>query len=194
MAKRPVQTSSATQAPQDCRQPAADPDRRQRWIWGLQLTCILAVIWLALTGFEAWLLGLVTVPVAGFAGAALVPGQPYPWRPLRLARFITFFLYWSIRGGFDVAWRAFAPGVPISPRWLRYRIALPPGQPRTLLISILSLLPGTLSADLEEEDLLVVHALAGEDSASVRRNVHRLESEVAWFFSLPEPDCAGSAA
>ncbi|MDZ7826958.1 MAG: Na+/H+ antiporter subunit E [Gammaproteobacteria bacterium] len=185
--------SSATEKPHDRSQPATGPDRRQRWIWGLQITCILAVIWLALTGLEAWLLGLVTVTVAGFTGAVLVPGRPYPWRPARLVRFTAFFLYWSIRGGLDVARRALAPGLPISPRWLRYRIALPPGQPRTLLVSILSLLPGTLSADLEEADLLVVHALTGEDSASVRRNVHRLESEVAWFFSLPEPDCAGSA-
>jgi multicomponent Na+:H+ antiporter subunit E len=165
----------------------SSPSRWQRGVWTVQIGVILAVIWLALTGLDALRLGLFTVVVGAVLGATLVPGQPYPWRPLRLLRFVFYFLYSSIHGGFDVAWRPLTPHMPINPQWLRYRISLPAGQPRTLMVSILSLLPGTLSVDLEDDNVLIVHALTNDDAEGARAAVLRLEQEVAWFFSLPAP-------
>jgi len=163
------------------------PEGRERVIWGVQCAVILAVIWLALTGIDALLLGLVTVTVGGIAGAWMVPGMPHPWRPLRLLRFCGFFLWTSLEGGFDVAWRAMHPRLAIEPGWLRYRLDLPAGQPRTLMVSIMSLLPGTLSADLESDNVLLVHALVADDLDAVQATALRLEREIAWFFSLPQP-------
>lgn len=163
------------------------PEGGQRVVWGVQCAVILAVIWLALTGLDALLLGVATVTLGGVAGAWVVPGMPHPWRPLRLVRFTGFFLWTSLAGGFDVAWRAMHPRLAIAPGWLRYRLDLPPGQPRTLMVSIMSLLPGTLSADLESDNVLLVHALMAEDRDAVRATVIRLEREIAWFFSLPQP-------
>ncbi len=164
------------------------PDRRQRWGWGLQCAVILAVIWLSLTGLDALLLGVITAALGGVFGALVVPGHPYTWRPLRLLRFLVYFLKESIAGGFDVAWRALHPRLEVRPGWLRYPLTLPAGQPRTLMVSILSLVPGTLSVDLEANDSLLVHALLDEDPAATLATVKRLEHEIAWFFSLAGPD------
>lgn len=163
------------------------PNAGQRLLWGVQCGVILAVIWLALSGFDALLIGVVTVAVGALFGTWVVPGRPHAWRPLRLFRFTRYFLWSSFAGGLDVAWRALQPRLTIHPTWLRYRLSLPPGQPRTLMVSMLSLLPGTLSAELQDDDILLVHALDGSDEQATRASVARLEQELAWFFSLPAP-------
>lgn len=167
------------------------PERAQRLLWGLQCTLILAVIWLALTGLDALPLGALTATIAGAFGAWMVPGLPHRWRPLRLFGFTGYFLRTSIAGGLDVAGRALRPQLTIHPTWLRYRLSLPRGQPRTLMISMLSLLPGTLSAELQDDDILLVHALDGSDAQATRESVTELERKLAWFFSLPEPEGDG---
>ena len=105
------------------------------------------------------------------------------------ALFIGFFLFESIRAGFDVAYRTLHPWMPVEPDFFDYAIRLPEGQPRTLLISIITLLPGTLSAELSFDGRhLVVHELTpgGRDS------VAHLEAWIAWLFSLPD-DCRDPA-
>lgn len=148
--------------------------------WGIQLTIVLAALWLALNGLSGWLLGLLVSLAGGVAGAWLVPAHPYPWRPHRLLGFALFFVRASLAGGVDVAWRAMHPRLPIEPTWLEYPLSLPPGQPRTLMISVVSLLPGTLSADLKDDQLLVVHGISG----SPRQSVEALEKRISWLFSL----------
>jgi len=60
-------------------------------------------------------------------------------------------------------------------------MTLPDGQPRTLLISTISLLPGTLSADLEDDGRhLIVHSLVAGAEASVSR----LDHWIAWLFDV----------
>jgi len=167
------------------------PNAEQRLLWAAQCSVILAMIWLALTGLDALLLGALTATVGGIFGTWVVPGRPHAWRPLRLFRFTGYFLWTSFAGGLDVAWRALQPRPAIHPTWLRYRLSLPPGQPRTLMVSMLSLLPGTLSAELQEDDMLLVHALDGSDEQATRDSVTRLEQELAWFFSLPTPQGEG---
>lgn len=167
------------------------PGIGQRLLWGVQCAVILAVIWLALTGFDALLLGGLTATVGAIFGAWVVPGRPHVWRPLRLFRFTRYFLWTSLAGGLDVAWRALQPRLAIHPTWLRYRLSLPRGQPRTLMVSMLSLLPGTLSAELQDDDILLVHALDGSDEQATRSGVAKLEQELAWFFSLPAPEGDG---
>lgn len=167
------------------------PNTGQRLLWGVQCAVILAVIWLALTGFDELLLGAVAAAVGALFGTWVVPGRPHPWRPLRLFRFTRYFLWASLAGGLDVAWRALQRRPAIHPTWLCYRLSLPRGQPRTLMVSMLSLLPGTLSADLRDDDILLVHALDGSDEAATREGIARLEQELAWFFSLPAPEGDG---
>lgn len=167
------------------------PTAGQRALWAAQCAVILAVIWLALTGLDALTLGAMTAVIGGIFGAWVAPGRPHTWRPLRLFRFTRYFLWTSLAGGLDVAWRALQPRMAIHPTWLRYRLSLPPGQPRTLMVSMLSLMPGTLSAELQDDDMLLVHALDGSDEQATRNSVGKLEQELAWFFSLPLPEGDG---
>ena len=70
----------------------------------------------------------------------------------------TLFLWHSLKGGVDVAWRAFHPRLPITSKLVEYPLRLPPGLPRVILVNTVSLLPGTLSAELGSQ-VLKVHVL-----------------------------------
>ena len=152
------------------------------WRWGLQLWIILMLLWLLLQGGQYLLVGASVAVLAAGVGTWLAPGTVYPWNPLRFIGFCGWFLLASWQGGLDVARRAFSPSLPIDPLLHRHRISLPAGLPRTLLVAIVSLLPGTLSARLEDDGrVLCVHAL----SAEVLAGVAELEQRLARLFSLP---------
>ncbi|MFU8817929.1 MAG: Na+/H+ antiporter subunit E, partial [Pseudomonadales bacterium] len=69
----------------------------------------------------------------------------------------------SLRGGIDVARRAFHPRVPVAPIWYNYPLRLPPGAARVSLGNLLSLMPGTLAAG-EHRESLFIHCLDGSQS------------------------------
>jgi multicomponent Na+:H+ antiporter subunit E len=64
---------------------------------------------------------------------------------------------------------------------VRRPVRVPKGQPRTLLVSAISLMPGTLTADVEGDEL-VLHLLAPE----MEREVDALEARVAALFAPGE--------
>ncbi len=155
--------------------------KKQRWTWAMQILVVLMLLWLLLNGTDRFLAGLLAASAGAGLGAWLVSGQPHPWKPHRLLWFAGFFLWESLKGGVDVAWRAIHPKLRIEPCFSTHRIELPAGQPRTLMVATVSLLPGTLSADLDEAGRdLEVHALMPEAIESVER----LENWVAWLFSI----------
>jgi len=121
---------------------------------------LFALIWLILTDGTAssWWIGVPAVLLAVAASAALVRPTPLVW--YEVLRFAPFFVLRSVRGGADVAWRAFHPGLPIAPDLIEYPLRLPPGLPRVFMANTISLLPGTLSAELDQS-LLKVHVLDG---------------------------------
>ncbi|HRQ63519.1 MAG TPA: Na+/H+ antiporter subunit E [Xanthomonadaceae bacterium] len=152
--------------------------------WGVQVFLVLSATWLALDGIGAWPVGLAAALLGAATGVWLVPGESYRWRPLRLLAFLVWFVGASLRGGIDVAVRAFQPRLPIEPGFHDYPLSLPPGPPRTLMLSVVSLLPGTLSADLDpERNHLCVHCLAPEMAAGLKP----LERRVARLFGVEGP-------
>lgn len=158
---------------------ARDQRHRLQAAWFAQVFAMLLLIWIALNGLDGLAVGGLAATAGAALGAWLVPEAPYPWRPLRWLGFVGFFLYESFKGGFDVALRAIRPALPINPEIVARTIAVPPGKPTMLLISFISLLPGTLSVLLDKtENRLHVHFLAPETAASV----DRLERWLAWVF------------
>ncbi len=164
-------------------EPTTTLGKRERLVWARQIFVVLVLMWLALAGLEGWPVGLVTALAGAALSAWLATVKPRPVPPLRVPSFALFFVIESMRGGLDVAWRALHPALPIEPQFHRFELRLPEGQPRTLMVSVLSLMPGTLSAELEGGgDVLVVHALTPGAMASVVL----LQARIRRLFALPE--------
>jgi multicomponent Na+:H+ antiporter subunit E len=119
---------------------------------------LFSIIWWALTDGTAgsWWIGVPAVACTSIVSVALVPPVGLVWR--EVMGFVPFFLWHSLKGGADVAWRAFHPRMPITPELIEYPLRLPPGLPRVILVNTVSLLPGTLSAELVGQ-VLRVHVL-----------------------------------
>lgn len=126
----------------------------------------------------AWPALLVALPLAAAASALLRAGAlPRP-RPIGAAAFVPYFFAASLRGGVDIALRALARRPRIDPGMLTYRTKLPAGAPRVVFADIVSLLPGTLCADLRDDEL-TVHTL---DVALGTAGLADLERHVAGVF------------
>lgn len=159
-----------------------------RSLWTLQTGVLLMLGWLALDGTGNLAAGALFAALGAGVGAWLAPGDAYPWRPLRLAGFFLHFLRASLLGGIDVASRALHPRLPLEPALVVHPLSLPPGLPRTLMLSVVSLLPGTLSVAIDTDDRLHVHVLVrGAD-----HGLADLERRVARLLSLPPPAGSGS--
>lgn len=119
---------------------------------------LFSVMWWALTDGAAgsWWIGVPAVACATIVSVALIPPSDIVWR--EVIGFVPFFLWHSLKGGADVARRVFDPRMPIAPELIEYPLRLPPGLSQVAIINITSLLPGTLSAELEGQ-VLKVHVL-----------------------------------
>jgi multicomponent Na+:H+ antiporter subunit E len=117
-------------------------------------TLLLAVLWWLITQgrMDAWLVGLPAVVLATLASVALDNEQRSGFSLAALPAFLILFLRDSVRGGLDVAWRTLGPKVRVAPGFLRYRLRVDHPAARVLLINCVSLLPGTLVADLDGDD------------------------------------------
>lgn len=144
---------------------------------------ILALVWwlLASPRLSGWWVGIVAVAVGTAFHVALGGRQRRGMRPGHLAVFVPWFLLQSVRGGADVARRALAPSLPLAPGFLHYRIRLPQGPARVFFVNCISLLPGTFSARLEDDDL-TVHHLAEPEAG--RRRLAELEGRVGGLFGM----------
>jgi multicomponent Na+:H+ antiporter subunit E len=139
-------------------------------------------LWWALTeGAGGWAFGAVVVALAGATSLWLArPGRGNA--SLRgTLRFVPFFLMQSLRGGIDVAYRAFHPRLPIAPAWRVYPLRLPEGPARVFLMNAITLMPGTLSVEAEGNNLRI-HVLDGR--LPIERGLGRLEAHVARAFGV----------
>ena len=73
------------------------------------------------------------------------------------------------------------PRLPISPGLVDYRFRLPPGLSRVFMANTVSLLPGTLSVELEEE-ILRIHVL--DETGAIDEELNVLENRLADIFGL----------
>ena len=144
-------------------------------------TVLFALVWWVLTDGDltSWPVGVPVVLLSTVVSVILMP--PLAWSLRGIVRFIPFFLWYSIRGGIDVARRALHPQLPISPGLIDYRFRLSPGLPRVFMANIVSLLPGTLSVELYEESLRV-HVL--DKSGTCAEELKMLENRLASIFKV----------
>ena len=139
------------------------------------------LLWWVLTEgrLDAWWLGAAGVAAATWASLRLVPPGGRGIRAGALLAFLGFFVWNSVRGGWQVALLALRPRPDLAPAVLELALDLPPGAPRLLMLNALSLMPGTLGVRLDEATLRL-HML--DARLPVEREARVLEARIARLF------------
>lgn len=142
---------------------------------------LFALVWAALArGGPGWLAAGAVGVAAAWATLRVTAAPPQArlcWR--RLPRFLAFFVGHSLAGGLDVARRVLAPDMRLQPGLVTIRTALPTEGARVLLALAVSLMPGTLAARVNGDEL-TLHALDAQ--AAVEEETRRIEREIAALF------------
>ncbi len=128
-----------------------------------------AALWLVLAGFKPGDVpaALVAVVAATWASLSLLPPGDGRLSVGGIARLALRFPWQSAVAGADVAWRAFAPSLPLRPGFVTVAPHLPPGTARDAFTAYASLLPGTLPVETTAEGTLLVHCLdTGQPAAA----------------------------
>lgn len=150
--------------------------------WGMliRMTLLASLWWIIVQGrTDAWLIGLPAVALATMASVNL-SGDGLPRVSLvGLFGFVALFLRESVSGGIDVARRTLTPKLNIHPGFRRYRVHLEDPLGRVLLINCISLLPGTLAADFDG-DQVELHML--DSRVNPEPELLRLEQAIASLF------------
>ncbi len=143
----------------------------------------LAGLWLLLSDGDpsSWMVGIPTIALALIWGrqATSAPAGNSINLP-GLLRFIAYFIYESARGGLDVSRRILAPELDVQPGQREYACRLADKRARLLFANCVSLLPGTLSAELRQ-DSLIIHQL--DIMQDTEAELRRLEQSVAEIFT-----------
>lgn len=144
-------------------------------------SALFGVLWWALTEGrpDSWSIGIPAVLLAATSSIALLPASQVDW--LELLRFVPFFLLHSVLGGIDVARRTLRPKMRIAPALIDYPLRLPPGLPQVVMVNTVTLLPGTLSVDLQE-GLARIHVL--DESMNYVTEIEAVERHVARLFGI----------
>ena len=140
-------------------------------------------IWWVLTdgNTSSWWIGLPAVMLTIIVSIILIPPTHLVF--IRVIWFVPFFLIYSFKGALDVAWRVFHPRLPISPGLIKYTLSLPPGLAQVLMINLVNLVPGTLTAKLEH-NVLTIHVL--DIRNDFKTELITIEQHVAKIFGSPQ--------
>ncbi|MES9862942.1 MAG: Na+/H+ antiporter subunit E [Candidatus Thiodiazotropha sp. LLP2] len=139
---------------------------------------LFALIWFLLTGddWKSWLVGLPVVVMAAWSILRLRGPAEGQFNLMGLLKFLPYFVWESVLGGIDVVSRVMRPEMRIDPGFLDYRMQLTQPSARRLFVNSLSLLPGTLAADLDGESLRI-HAL--DRGVDLKDELERLERMIS---------------
>ncbi len=139
------------------------------------------MLWWILSGgsLESWLIGGPLI--VWTAWRSLVIWTALPFHSGALLRFMPFFVTQSLVAAVDVAMHALRPAMRLRPAMVRVPLRLPSGAPQVVLANVITLLPGTLSAELQAGQV-VIHALDHE--LEVTDHVRKLEARVGTIFGL----------
>jgi multicomponent Na+:H+ antiporter subunit E len=143
---------------------------------------LFALVWLVLVGLDpqSWIIGLPAVVGATLAAMNLTRRQGGNPSVFGIVSFLPFFVWESILGGVDVARRVMRPTIKIEPGFRSYPLRLQGLGARVFFLDTISLLPGTLSADMRD-GIVQVHTLDLRDD-NLESSLADLERRVAKLF------------
>ena len=128
------------------------------------LLCILFTfgLWLALTwslDVREALVGVMMAILVATLLAHIYPENLHkvfnPRRWFFLLLYIPYFLFLCVKSNLDVAYRVLHPDMPIRPGIVKVRTTLRSEMAKTFLANSITLTPGTMSVDIEGQDLYV---------------------------------------
>lgn len=134
-------------------------------------------LWLALgggTGPADLVMGAIAAALAAWVSLRLLPATGSGARPVAVVRLAVGLVRVAVVAGFDIAFRALDPKLPIRPGDVAMAPALPPGAARDAFRLYASLAPGTLPSGLDAEGRLIVHAL--DTDQPVEREIRAAEA------------------
>jgi multicomponent Na+:H+ antiporter subunit E len=112
----------------------------------------------------------------GFAGIMLFH-RPYGWRASRLLYFIGYVLWEILLSNLSIAKLVLQPKPQLDPGIIAIPLTVSTGLEITILASVVTLTPGTISVDLGEnragQRVLYVHGLQVGDPDTFRRTVQQ---------------------
>ena len=134
------------------------------------LMCVLVVFALWLLLFWPWPIDWAQdypVVLAGACFAVIVGtllGNIYPDGMVKLLNprrwvffliYVPYFLYYCVKANLDVAGRVVHPDVPIKPGIVKVQTSLTTDMAKTFLANSITLTPGTLTIDIDGQDLYI---------------------------------------
>lgn len=103
--------------------------------------------------------GAVLAVIIGASMGKIFPGSLAKWLDPRrwffAAVYLPYFLYYCIRANLDVMIRVIHPDVPIRPGIVKVPTTLTDPMAKTFLANSITLTPGTLSIDIDGQDLYI---------------------------------------
>jgi multicomponent Na+:H+ antiporter subunit E len=148
-------------------------------VWAL---CWLVLVWVLLWGkiSAANILGGLAIAIV-ITVLLPLPAVPIEGRlhPLSLLRLVVVVAYQLVLSSVQVAWLAVKPGPPLLSAVLRARLAIKSDLVLALAVNIMSLIPGSIVLEVDQERRLVyVHVIdVGNEKAVARfyRQVEQIE-------------------
>jgi len=147
------------------------------------LHLLLAFLWMCLWGlFDIW--SLLSGLIVGWLvllhfGRTTGHGRGYGDRGWRLFMFLLYFIRILIKANLQVAWEVLTPTHGMRPRFVQYPVeGMTPGQV-TLLASTISLTPGTLSVDVDDQgQWLLIHCMYAATREDAIRELDDLRNRI----------------
>lgn len=157
--------------------PADPTPRARRWFAHPTLSCLIAAGWLLLQQSLA-LPQLITAVVLAWLLPWLVRGfldlQVRPRTPQRVLHLIGIVFWDVVKSNLEVARIVLTPGSNPQPAWIQVPMSIRHPVAQTLLASIITNTPGTVSCAIDEDrHLITVHVLDGVDPDALVRTIRQ---------------------
>lgn len=149
----------------------------KRWLPAPLASAVVLLVWLLLNQSVApgqILLGVLLALVLPRPFVALGPGGGALRRPWLLPPLALRVAVDIVAGNLDVMRRILGPGAALAPGFVRVPLELRNAYAQSALAGIVTMTPGTLSADLETGEagtVLLVHALVAKDPARIAAHI-----------------------
>ncbi len=137
------------------------------------LNLLLALVWMFLYGdfsIESFLVGMVIGYLALLFSRPFVGSEQYVRSVQGIIRLLAVFLYELVAANLQLARDILRPVPPFKPGFISFDVRDLPPTETVLLANMISLTPGTLTVDSDDEGFtLYVHSLYAQDPEKVRR-------------------------